>query len=1826
MRSFTTPLSRTELRRNPMAITDTDIRYQTPTPIDPLHLTAQVGCRLVQKAIDRNPEERVLFSIIGLSKTQISAMAFEIDSSVAHAEVHIHHDLTDGSLPSSLLSDKPSTYWRNSKPEDGTQAVVFAVPENERETSGASIANVVTIDTTTLIENPDLWIEASGQPMNAEEQGRLKQALKGLTQTDLISDVGFFARFVATTLDHLNGPVEQALDTALPELRLPRGAGRFKKPNSNTPPDAKKWAKAFDEIEKRTRDNLFLRSSTGAPQNRKKLWDQVDKLVNDNNLESDIAAVARDFLDDNNIASGQWQPSQARLVECPWNEVEKIFAKQKNQSDPIHLGRATWEFFDRWQPNGISTAERQMLEAIDEKTPATPDEETFLFDHRERLRRDYAQLHARWEKYIFRQPINRESILSGILLALRNALQNITQSPDDPVIYVVLPESQAPAFWDARKNTALCRYLRDSLRGLSEIVAPSIIIDLGVCWRSDVQEAMESATVGQTKNGASEFKFEVYVLDRTQLDDDGMPQTGVLRQAPKGQFTWSINATALPVQMPTDLRHLVSNDGQTVRLMTATIARNPKSDQRKTEQVTLDNCNSLLDAAGGNNGLLVNSETESDIGTQIRDQLSTFESNHVVSPEDAASVRSALDDFEAVYSRAIRAMIDPEGRGLADPALMEQAQYYGTLLTTIRTSVRANAARPAIWQMILSIGIAFSSDDPPIAIVTTWHPLRLAELAIKAYQFGELCQYFFRYDLTNVATLSDYFDDRVAALEAYHYPGVVNHRQNPDVVLATESNKGSYTLMASQTADKAGHTLFDAEPKYAAQKFMDSCDRYLQLKPHEQTNLTCVILNNESRKLPNILGRKLSERIDKMPRLRCEVILTHDNPAQLRHIYAEQNMQIGQDDDEGQDGLLSNETDTNFLSRLRVEFKDLDTLRETHTLGTPANLVLMQDVLARQARIGWRKVPANAPRVSLLDSDLNMTSRRCPWDPKRRSSATYLTPPQLPAPCQAYVNLLHDYVEQDETDGELSWLPVREVAFDNQTVQQVLESSHEIGDWVVNYDAIADRHLLEETMQDIRIIRHLSAPGTDHSVIVSARAPGQQLRQHLDDLLGYIVNFDADKRYRLIDQLLVEVSRISGQIIMRAARFERNTLELIGIALSKPLIRKLLGRTEPELAWFFLDDVASWLGHREGHVADILALSPYEANGQRFLDLVIVETKFVEESGHADHLKKSSRQLNETVRGFVNRFCSSDNAIDEPMWRGRLADMMLEYLKVFGDNNPETLASWAHDLRTGQLTIRIRGRSYGFVHDMAPDTDLSVDELDDGTFQLKLPRESIATLLRHEVGDCALNDIFPELPCDTGFVAQSSDREAQGAQSSGPVSDPVAIEHAIPSDDESPSDGPGTATSSEALVEATTTTESQTPESSEDDSNTADPVVTANGDTSSGHFPAGIRALLETNTHQRDTAAAQNWLNQTVDKLRIGLRECGMDCNILDARLTPNSALIHLQGSSRLTPKLINTYFDNLLVEHEVEITRVQKKPGRVVLAINRPERDFPSIREVWRQHKLPASSPESNTNLLIGVREDTGDPLYLNLAGTFEGQEEHAPHTLIAGQSGGGKGILVQNILFDICATNSPRSAQIWIIDPKKGLDYRWLEKMPHLARSMAIDQEAASQLFKELVTEMDRRNTLFRDTPGEPQKIDEYNDLVAPENRLPRIYVVHDEFAIWGQNKAYRQSAEEQINSLGQMARAAGIHIILITQRPDRDVMPLQARENLGNRLALHVANANNAELIGVPGAEKLLLKGQLAASLAGEMDIIYAQVPNITRDDMNSLTTAIRDKWTT
>ena len=350
-----------------------------------------------------------------------------------------------------------------------------------------------------------------------------------------------------------------------------------------------------------------------------------------------------------------------------------------------------------------------------------------------------------------------------------------------------------------------------------------------------------------------------------------------------------------------------------------------------------------------------------------------------------------------------------------------------------------------------------------------------------------------------------------------------------------------------------------------------------------------------------------------------------------------------------------------------------------------------------------------------------------------------------------------------------------------------------------------------------------------------------------------------------------------------------------------------------------------------------------------------------------------------------------------------------------------------------------------------------------------------------------------------------------------------------------------------------------------------------------------------------------------------------MTAELVGARLTPNAALVRFRGSDDLTVPKVEKRRQELLTSHAIEVINVLAAPMEVVIMVARPSRTILRLRDLWRQRELPSSAPASNTSLLLGACEADGELLYLNVGDGFGGLQPHGPHTLIAGETGSGKGVLVQCLLLDICATNSPSYARIQMIDPKAGIDFPWLRQMPHLDGDLITDREAAVEALEALVAEMERRNRLLAEAGV--TKLSHYNRKVEASERLPRIWLFHDELADWMMIKEYREAVELNANRLGVKARAAGINLVLVTQRPDKDALPMQLRANLSNRLVLKVADKRNSELVlDESGAERLLGRGHLAAKLSGEGKIILAQVPFIDEDGIVEVAGLIARAWQT
>ncbi len=133
-------------------------------------------------------------------------------------------------------------------------------------------------------------------------------------------------------------------------------------------------------------------------------------------------------------------------------------------------------------------------------------------------------------------------------------------------------------------------------------------------------------------------------------------------------------------------------------------------------------------------------------------------------------------------------------------------------------------------------------------------------------------------------------------------------------------------------------------------------------------------------------------------------------------------------------------------------------------------------------------------------------------------------------------------------------------------------------------------------------------------------------------------------------------------------------------------------------------------------------------------------------------------------------------------------------------------------------------------------------------------------------------------------------------------------------------------------------------------------------------------------------------------------------------------------------------------------------------------------------------------------------------------------------------------------------------------------------------------------------------------------YNSKVPKGDRLPVIWVIHDEFAEWMMVEEYKQQVTATVSRLGVKARAAGIHLVFAAQRPDANVMPMQLRANLGNRLILRVDSEGTSEIaLGEKGAERLLGRGHVIAKLEGE-PTCYGQVPFVDATFMDRIVESI------
>jgi S-DNA-T family DNA segregation ATPase FtsK/SpoIIIE len=1687
-------------------------------------------------------------------------------------------------LPNDVLTSEGIVHWRHA--ECSKAALLLAsVNDNEEQSLGV----LTRIGASELKAGGDLWIDVAARnlPLPEEQKVWWRQALKGLLSASDCS-LDHFAAYVSATMRGIGEEgmsLCHALGYALPALNLPRDTGYFQAINQKKIGQAKSWEKMYRDAASK-RACLLQKQSPS-----RRLIESEDLASHFEKVREQIGEEHHDTIRNFIASPPGWDETAATLATLEWEQdnINQIFTGLKSKE--TNLAAATKNFFEAEHPDELTPDEIAYLDNLKKRKTKEPidDDREFYEKHRRALEENRS-LRSKWDKFVYGQPIECTDFLIGLLTAIERLFDRADSPGGKKKLTIETQKKKQQSKW-LELNADIGLWFCTRYHGLEQMTTGLVKWDTNWLFRYDelLKKAVERPKYKRNESGsraATEIKF-IIELTHGAGEKDSV------------QVIWRGNQNAIGMELRNDLDRLVRNP-----FLTGEVRRELVSRKGKLQGISLNDVTTLQSVFGRDCGSLIGTEKNSDdIARILSGALKTAEREGSLNSAQVQAISSAWNDFASAYREAVEKLTGPEG--LASSSLLNQAEAYQRLLETLLQNARGDLNRARILAPVLRLGCITVTGGKPAAIIAPWHPLRLAAMAVKARQTIGLLNHILASERVDFGDSRLFFNDLRRELEHPYYPEVcVEYAGEEPKLLCVADSVNDYSLMERPIRD-ASNQAIDEEPTEAVEKLIGLTKRYLELLPHERTNLTVLLYNCDSTRLPRLLVNKLSEMDAGQEEVRCQVTLRHQDAGKLNRLYRE--MIEGYEVDP--DAYIASEMSQDYLAKLRVNVMADEVPLNGAREGRAADIVFLQDVISRQAQEKWEYAPAGVNTPELLEHVPPRWSRKRAAQKDELKSTSWLICPRQPKVGECYVQAVACLVEsKDALAGQFA-LPTRQIHFSNQETSKVIDEVHGLGEWVVNYDSLLERRQLMN--KGIKVIRYRQEEASGKNLLVSSRASLGLLevliRRRLNDLnLDLAASEIDDLTRRFID----EANRVSGDIVLRAAKRGRFASELIGLVLSKILIAAELG-TDSTVGWYFLDDYASWLGQKEEQIADILAICPTTFDNKPCLKIVVTESKYITESFLAESRKNSLNQLRDTVARIESAVFGNPGRLDRDLWLSRLSDIMLEGIEQRNDF-PTQIEQWRDDLRAGRLPIDLSGYSHVFVsgpHENAGEDEQASIPKVDRCYQEIFSRYRVRELVLAFHHRKSVTKVREQPGADRPWL-QSEAKPPAKKVSLLPVSNDGSeeIEMSAPVDSEP----------QEQFIPA----EAQ-PTQPEETSASVEPGVQVTASDAGIDIASagnGVRAWINRSANtSADDSAAEAWLQETMQKLRNALISYQMQAQVCGQRLTPNTALIRLRGTDRLTVDGIERKQNQILTTHGLKIINVSAQPGEILVSIARPQRQAISLHDVWAMRKINRTA-NINLSLVAGVRESDGEILYLNLGNEFEGLQKHAPHTLIAGTTGSGKSVLLRNLILDICAYNLPQDAKIFLIDPKAGVDYFALEELPHLAEGIITERTRATEILEQLTEEMERRYQLFRQ--ARVSDLLAYNTQVGPQDRLPFLWAVHDEFAEWMLVEEYTKAVSATVQRLGVKARAAGIHLIFAAQRPDATVMPMQLRDNLGNRLILRVESIGTSEIaLGQKGAELLLGKGHLLARLSGEPELIYAQVPFISDTDVTALVRVIK-----
>ena len=366
----------------------------------------------------------------------------------------------------------------------------------------------------------------------------------------------------------------------------------------------------------------------------------------------------------------------------------------------------------------------------------------------------------------------------------------------------------------------------------------------------------------------------------------------------------------------------------------------------------------------------------------------------------------------------------------------------------------------------------------------------------------------------------------------------------------------------------------------------------------------------------------------------------------------------------------------------------------------------------------------------------------------------------------------------------------------------------------------------------------------------------------------------------------------------------------------------------------------------------------------------------------------------------------------------------------------------------------------------------------------------------------------------------------------------------------------------------------------------------------------------------KDQSKEKKIVRENIKILEETFASFGIKVTVERAEIGPSVTKYEVKPAVGVRVNRISNLADDLALALAAKDVRIEAPiPGKSLVGIEVPNSEIATVsfRELWEQSQ---TKPENLLEIPLG-KAVNGTARSFDLA--------KMPHLLVAGSTGSGKSVAVNGIIASILMKARPDQVKFMMVDPKM-VELSVYNDIPHLLIPVVTNPRKASKALQKVVDEMENRYELFakvgvRNIAGFNAKVEEFNaQLEYKQVPLPLIVVIVDELA--DLMMVASKEVEDAIIRLGQKARAAGIHMILATQRPSVDVISGLIKANVPSRVAFAVSSGTDSRtILDENGAEKLLGRGDMLFKPIDENHPVRLQGSFISDDDVERIVSFIK-----